>query len=458
MIRKVLIADDEAMDRQLMEEVLLSLDGELELASACDGAEACRMLRSDAFDLVFTDLRMPRRDGLAVVEAARSCEPPSEVVVVSGQGDVPTAVQAMKKGSFDYLLKPISIDQVEVLVEKIREHRRLIQENYYLHAELAGGSAGREIIGRSPAFREVCARARHVAATDATVLLQGESGTGKELISRLIHRSSPRGKGAFIRVNCAALSESILESELFGHEKGAFTGAHAAKPGRFELADGGTLLLDEISETSEKLQAELLRVIEEKEFERVGGTRTIRVDVRIVATTNREIAREVAEGRFREDLYYRLNVVPIVLPPLRERDGDVEGLTAHFTRRFARRLGKPEPRLSEGAAEALRRYAWPGNVRELENLIQRLVILDTDGEIGADDLPDYLGAGRTPFRSEEVLGPTLQDVERQVILRTLRQVGGNRTQAAERLDISTRTIRNKLKKYAQEGSLPEDLS
>ncbi|KPK66166.1 MAG: hypothetical protein AMK73_00740 [Planctomycetes bacterium SM23_32] len=457
MIRKVLVADDEPMDRELMQEVLLSLDEGLEVATARDGAEACRLVEQGCFDVVFTDLKMPQRGGLEVLETARAGEPPSEVVIVSGYDDVPTAVEAMKKGSFDYLLKPISADQVELLIGKIKERRRLIEQNRYLQAELAGGAG--DIVGQSSAMADVCAKARHVAGTDATILLQGESGTGKELVSRLIHRCSPRRKGAFIRVNCAALSESILESELFGHERGAFTGAHSAKPGRFELADGGTLLLDEVTETSEKLQAELLRVIEEKEFERVGGTRTIRVDVRIVATTNRDLAREVAEQRFREDLYYRLNVVPLVLPPLRERDGDVELLSRHFAQKFARRLGKPCPRLEESALEKLRQYAWPGNVRELENLMQRLVIMDTDGALKVGDLPPYVTGSAGPFaRGDRVLGPTLADVERQVILKTLRESGGNRTRAAERLDISTRTIRNKLKKYQDEGHLAESPS
>jgi transcriptional regulator with PAS, ATPase and Fis domain len=297
-----------------------------------------------------------------------------------------------------------------------------------------------------------------VAATNATVLLQGESGTGKELISRLIHESSPRRDGPFIRVNCAALTESILESELFGHEKGAFTGAQSSKPGRFELAHGGTLLLDEITETSEKLQAELLRVLEEKEFERVGGTRTIKVDIRIIATTNRDLGREVSQGRFREDLFYRLNVVPLMLPPLRVRDGDVELLCGHFTRRFARLMGRDCPRMSEEAMEAFERYSWPGNVRELENLIQRLVIMDTDGIVGLDDLPDYVTGTGHYLGDELTPGPTLDDVERQVILRTLRETRGNRTRAAEKLDISTRTIRNKLKKYLEEGFLVESFS
>jgi DNA-binding NtrC family response regulator len=458
MIQKILVADDEDLAREFMCEALESLDHNLDISTARDGEEACDLLDGHTYDVVFTDLKMPRKDGLQVLQKMRTTPEPGEVVIVTGFGDVNTAVEAMKQGSFDYLLKPICVEQVEVLMQKIREHRRLVEQNRYLQAELNEVSGPSRIIGESAAMKDVCANAVYVAATNATVLLQGESGTGKEMISRLIHESSPRRDGPFVRVNCAALSESILESELFGHEKGAFTGAHSSKPGRFELADGGTLMLDEITETSEKLQAELLRVIEEKEFERVGGTRTIQVDIRIIATTNRDIKREVAEGSFREDLFYRLNVVPIMLPPLRVREGDVELLQRHFSRKFARHLGKPVPEMSEEAMQAFRRYGWPGNVRELENLVQRLVIMDQKGAVELDDLPDYVtGRGRY-FTEELALGPTLEDVERQVILKTLRETNGNRTRAAEKLDVSTRTIRNKLKKYTEEGVLPEELS
>jgi len=456
MIRRALVADDEAMDRELMAEALLAVDADIEVVAARDGGEACELIERGSFDFVFTDLKMPGKSGLDVLRAARAAEPASDVVIISGHGDVPTAVDAIRNGGFDYVLKPICVDQVEVLVRKLKEHRRLVEQNRYLRAELSGPSGSVPIIGQSPAIRDLCARAVHVAATDATVLLQGESGTGKELVSLLIHKSSTRRDGPLIRLNCAALSDSILESELFGHEKGAFTGAHAAKPGRFELADGGTLLLDEITETSPKLQAKLLRVIEQKEFERVGGTRTLRADIRIVATTNRDLAREVAEHRFREDLFYRLNVVPLVLPPLRDRPGDVKLLTHHFARHFAARLGKPCPRIEPAAAARLDRYPWPGNVRELENLVQRLVIMGSDGAIGLDDLPDYVRGTAALPGGRSVWGPTLADAERQLILEALRQAGGNRTRAAEKLDISTRTIRNKLKKYVAEGHVTED--
>ncbi len=458
MISRALVADDAASDREVMQEILHTVDGEIEVLTAEDGKQACRMLEETGFDVVFTDLRMPGKGGLEVLRKAREGRPPSDVVVVTGHGDVRSAVEAIKSGGFDYLLKPISADEVELLLQKLREHRRLVQENRYLHAELAGGNGDRDIIGESEVMQEACAQARQVARTDATILLQGESGTGKELVSRLIHAVSPRSDGPFIRVNCAALSEALLESELFGHEKGAFTGAHSSKPGRFELADGGTLLLDEISETSDKLQAELLRVIEQKEFERVGGTKTLKVDIRFIATTNRDLAEEVEEGRFRQDLYYRLNVVPLLLPPLREREGDIKVLATYFARKFARRLGRDCPRVEQEVFQIFRRYPWPGNVRELENLLQRLIIMDGDGHIGPEDLPEYVRTPRGRQLTDAPWGPTLEDVERQVILATLRETDGNRTRAAERLDISTRTIRNKLKKYRDEGYIDENFS
>ncbi len=445
---KVLVADDEVMDRQLMEETLLTIDNTLKITTARDGEEACRLLDEDQFDLVFTDMKMPEKNGLAVLEKAKCCPGVRDVVIVTGFGDVRTAVEAMKQGCFDYLMKPICVEQVEEVFARIRGMKRKSSDTPGL-SDLSGS-----IIGESPALKEVCLRAMHVGGTDATVLLQGESGTGKELVSRLVHESSPRKDKPFIRVNCAALSETLLESELFGHEKGSFTGAHIAKPGRFELAAGGTLLLDEISETSEKLQAELLRVIEQKEFERVGGTRTIRVDVRIVATTNRDLAKEVAEGNFREDLYYRLNVVPLVLPPLRERQGDVEILTQHFAVRFARKLSKACPKITREAINRLSMYSWPGNVRELENLVHRLVIMDAGGIIDAANLPDYLdkpSALTKDAAAAPSTGTTLDAIEKDVILKTLQQVNGNRTLAAERLNISTRTIRNKLHRYTTEA-------
>jgi DNA-binding NtrC family response regulator len=365
----------------------------------------------------------------------------------------------MKKGCFDYLEKPITVDEVEAVMSRVSTHRRLVEENNYYRSEFDAGEEGPELIGQSPDFQNVCDQAMQVAPADATVLLKGESGTGKELIARLIHQQSPRDDGPFIRVNCAALSESLLESELFGHTRGAFTGAEQAKPGRFELADGGTLLLDEITETSDKLQAELLRVIEEKEFERVGGTTTLEVDVRVIATTNRQIEQEVSEGRFRQDLYYRLNVVPLKLPPLRERSGDIQLLARYFARRFSKRLGRRCPDFTEDALETLMQHPWPGNVRELENVIQRVLIMNPQNSIGVDDLPARLRNGNgCPDTGNGETPRTLEEIERQAILDSIKEADGNKTKAAEKLDISARTIWNKLNKYESEGLLPENLS
>ncbi len=453
MLERILIADDNAMDRQLLAELLGSADDNIEVLTASDGVGACTLLEKEGFDVVMTDLKMPGCDGLEVLKKVKSFDPAIEVVLISGYEDVSSAVEAMKSGAFDYLVKPLELDHVLVLLEKLRERLRLLNENKYLHAELGAYSGNGNIVGQSRVMEELCRQVRHVAGSDATVLLQGESGTGKELISHLLHRCSRRRDKAFIRVNCAALSESILESELFGHEKGAFTGAVSSRHGRFELADGGTLLLDEISETSEKLQAELLRVIEEKEFERVGGSKTISVDVRIIATTNKDLAVEVSEKKFREDLFYRLNVVPLYLPPLRDRQGDIELLSKFFVEKFSERLGKPAPEIDERVYSKFRSYPWPGNVRELENLMQRLVIMDVDGVLDPADLPPHLLEGSALTRKDEGMlwGGTLEDMERRLILQTLKRTGGNRRETARRLGISTRTIRNKLKAYEEAG-------
>ena len=458
MIENVLVADDELSDRELMREVLLTVDEGLSIRTATNGKEACHLLKSQDFDAVFTDLRMPARDGLEVLECARGSSPPVEVVMATGYGEVTVAVDAMRRGCFDFLLKPITVDKVEVVLDRLGRSQRLTRDSDYLRAQFDSAVCTRGIVGSSEPFRRACAQALQVSKTDATVLLQGESGTGKELIARLIHESSPRKEKPFIRVNCAALSESLLESELFGHKKGAFTGADSDRVGRFEMADKGTLLLDEITETSSKLQAELLRVIEAREFQRVGSSKTIKVDTRIIATTNRDLASEVASGNFREDLYYRLNVVPVKLPPLRQRSGDVEILSRHFAEQVAEELSVTPPEISEEVLDEFRQYPWPGNVRELQNLMKRLLILDQDGVITRDDLPAHLdGTGVRPD-DERDWGPKLEDIERQAILDALRNAGGNRTRAAEKLGISARTIRNKLNKYAEAGCLPEDFS
>lgn len=458
MIDRVMVVDDEPADRELMSEVLLTVNERMTVKKAPDGQQACRLLQDADFDAVFTDLRMPARDGLDVLECAQSSSQPTEVIIVTGFGRVPTAVEAMKKGCFDFLLKPITVEKVEVVLDRLDRNQKLVEDSAYLRSRFDSANCTKGIVGKSEPFRQACAQAIQVSATDATVLLQGESGTGKELIARLIHESSGRSEKPFVRVNCAALSQSLLESELFGHTKGAFTGADSPRVGRFEMADEGTLLLDEITETSPKLQAELLRVIEAREFQRVGSSKTIKVDTRIVATTNRDLAAEVASGEFREDLYYRLNVVPVKLPPLRKRQGDIELLSRYFAEKLAEKVGKEPPELTERALEKFRRYPWPGNVRELQNLMERLLILDDDGNITVEDLPAYLDGQGVCKKEERPRGYTLEEMERRAILEALCETGGNRTRAAERLGISARTIRNKLNKYRQDGCLPEEFS
>ncbi len=457
MIERVLVVDDDALDGELMVEMLSSVDDSLEVVSAGSGTEALELMEKVSFDVVFTDLAMPGMNGIELLEHLKAGWSSVDVVMVTGNSDIPVVVEAVRKGCFDYLVKPVRVEQVEILLHRLEEHRRLVEENAYLRRETAACGDDDGIIGASGTLQAVYAQACLVAPTDATVLIEGESGTGKELFAALIHRRSCRKDGPFIRVNCAALSESLLESELFGHEKGAFTGAHATRRGRFELADGGTIMLDEITETSPKLQAELLRVVETREFERVGGSRTIRVDVRIVATTNRNMEEEVEKGNFRADLFYRLNVVPLKLPPLRERKEDIALLCNHFLERFAGRLGRPVPVISPEALRMLEEYTWPGNVRELENMMQRLVILCGNGRIDVDDLPPYLR--REVVRCVERKQPvTLEEIEREAILTALKEEGWNRTRAARRLNISTRTILNKLKKYMEEGYVHEKVS
>ena len=459
MLKKALVVDDDTMDRELIQAGLDCLDADIEVQTASDGAEATKLATSEDFDVVFADLCMPRKNGIDLLDSvSREC-PQTEVVIVTGHAQVPTAVKAMKKGCFDYLQKPITVDEVEAVVTRVSRHRQLVEENNLYRSELSNAQGDVKLIGQSDAFRNVCSRALQVAPTDATVLLQGESGTGKELVARLVHRNSNRDDGPFVRVNCAALSESLLESELFGHTKGAFTGANRGRPGRFELADEGTILLDEVTETSEKLQAELLRVIEEKEFERVGGNTTIRVDARIIATTNRDIEEEVEEGRFRQDLFFRLNVVPLELPPLRRRHGDVPLLAEYFARRFAKKLGRRCPTFTDAALEKLEAYRWPGNVRELENLLQRVLIMNEGQSVGVDDLPTRLRRVENPMMEATAGEPqTLEEIERRAILSSIREAEGNKTRAAEKLGISARTVWNKLKKYKAEGVLPEQFA
>ena len=453
-VERVLVADDDALTRELLAETLGRCGCEVVLAT--DGASAVRALEREDFDLILTDVKMPEKSGMDVLVRAREVNRDAPVVLMTAYGTIESAVEAMKNGAFDYIVKPFSPDRVEVLLQRVGEWRALLRENRYLRSEVSGRTSGDELVGEHPKLLEAVETVRRVAPTKATLLVQGESGTGKELVARLAHFSSDRADGPFIKVNCAALSETLLESELFGHEKGAFTGAIARREGRFELAHGGTLLLDEISEIPVALQAKLLRAIEEEEFERVGGTRTIKVDVRLVCTTNRDLAREVEEGRFRQDLFFRLNVVPVVLPPLRERREDIPMLVNYFLKRFSRESASPVRKVTRRALEVLTNYNWPGNVRELRNIIHRAVVLGNKPVLDAEDLPADLDNARPLARPAGVeVGRSIDEVERELILKTLESTGWNKTQAARILQVTPRTLRNKLGRYRQEGLLDE---
>jgi DNA-binding NtrC family response regulator len=453
-IQHVLVVDDDPLSREYLVEAAKSLG--YRVAQASDGVEALHRVAQQPPDLVLTDLRMPGTDGLALVEKLAHTQPGLPVVMITAHGSVETAVRAMRLGAADFLLKPCTPEALQVVIQRVARTQHLELENRYLRQEVAGAC---EIVAESAAMQETLRAARRVARSKGTVLITGESGTGKERVAQLIHRESARADGPFVRVNCAALSESLLESELFGHERGAFTGAHRTRQGRFELADKGTLLLDEIGEISPALQSKLLRVLEEEEFERVGGTATLKVDVRVVATTNRDLQREVAAGRFREDLYYRLHVLPIHVQPLRARPKDVLPLARHFLARFGAQTGRPAPALTPAAEHKLEQWNWPGNVRELENAIQRAVVLAQGATIDAHELT--FGAAQAKVAGDATPAPLparpalanrpLADIEREAILETLDSTGGNKTEAARRLGVSARTLSNKMKIWRASG-------
>jgi DNA-binding NtrC family response regulator len=375
-------------------------------------------------------------------------EPKPIVIMLTAYGNVETAVEAMKRGAYDFLAKPVNLDRLELLLTRALAERQLGVENQRLRAQLDSKYGFANIIGTSPAMQAVFDTIRHVAPTKATVLIQGESGTGKELVARALHQASPRREGPFVPVHCAALAPTLLESELFGHEKGAFTGAVERRRGRFEMADGGTLFLDEIGEIEPSLQVKILRVLEERAFERVGGSETVTVNVRLVAATNKDLRQLVADGKFREDLFYRLFVVNLTLPPLRERDGDIVLLTQHYLKTLAAENGKSVPTLTAEAMDALTAYSWPGNVRELRNVIERMVVLNSTGKLNLDDVPATVRQGaHDSGRDATRAGRVLRDAERQLIEDALRQHRGNRTKAAQHLGISRRTLHRKLNEF-----------
>jgi DNA-binding NtrC family response regulator len=468
---RVLIIDDEPLMRLSMEDALRAVG--CEVHAAATGADGLTMLEKGEYDIIITDLRLPGLDGLTILKAAKQRSSRTEVVVITAYGSVETAVGAMKAGAYDYITKPFSMDELLLIIERIRAMLALRDENLRLREELEGQFAFEGILSRNERMREVLEKVKLVAATDSTVLILGESGTGKELIANAIHRNSPRRDQALIKVSCAALPETLLEAELFGHEKGAFTGALRQRRGRFELAHKGTLFLDEIGEISPVVQVKLLRVLQERQFERVGGNETIETDVRLVCATQKDLKKEVQQGRFREDLYYRLNVVPIQLPPLRERREDVMLIAEHVLRTRAARLNKVVKGFSQSSREVLLRYSFPGNVRELENMVERAVALCRPGdEVQVWDLCGfphcpYLGGQPQEgcgFCSEGLAGKrgtavgesleTMQSLavareqfEKQYILSVLERTEGNRTMAAKILDLSRKALWEKCKRY-----------
>jgi len=386
-IRTAVVADDEILNRELLAEILPRLG--VSVRTAKDGVQALKAMESEPCDLLITDIRMPGMGGLRLLHKAREKWPAMPVVMMTAFASVESAVESMRQGAYDYLMKPFGVEQVEALLLRLNERADLVREVKQLRAEVRDRHRARILLGDSPAMREAMTLVGRAAAATTTVLVHGESGTGKELVARALHEQSPRAAGPFVKVNCAALTETLLTSELFGHEKGSFTGAVEQHSGRFESADGGTILLDEISEISAELQAKLLRVLEEREFERVGGSKPIQINVRVVATTNRDLKAEVAAGRFREDLYYRLNVIPIRLPALRERVADILPIAGHYLAHFAGEMGR-ELRFAPDAEAVLRAYPWPGNVRELVNVVERLVVLAGEGPIDAATIARFL--------------------------------------------------------------------
>ena len=440
----ILIVEDEPKMQRLLE---LALAEEGHTTRAADDAETgLKLLRQEKFDLILTDLRLPGMDGLEFLQAVRRSEAQSPVILMTAFGTVQTAVEAMKAGASDYVLKPFSLEEIKLIVKKELDVRRLREENRNLREALGQRYAFKNIVARSAKMQEVLAMVERVAPGNSTVLLGGESGAGKDLIARAIHQHSRRASGPFVKINCAAIPENLLESELFGYEKGAFTGAVTAKPGKFELADKGTIFLDEIGDVPPAIQVKLLRVLQEREFEHLGGTKTLKVDVRLVAATNRDLRAALEEGTFREDLYYRLNVVPIDIPPLREHKEDIPDLARLFIERFAREAGRPIKGISAPALRRLMDFHWPGNVRELENIIERAVALAAGDEIGEADIRLDLSPVRSTSAEAPFLPPatTLDQFEQEIIREALRRAAGNKSQAARLLGISRNALRYRL--------------
>jgi len=470
--KTVLVVDDEVSLRKVLS-ATLKREG-FEVVTASDGLEAIEILSKHAIDLVLTDLRMPRLDGMGLLRVMLDKHSGIPVVVLTAHGTVDIAVEAMKLGAFDFLSKPFDQDELKLILHKAAATAQLST------AEIEPGGLGRYgLIGQSAKLASVFKMIEKVAAAPSTVLITGESGTGKELVASAIHQQSPRKDKPFIRINCAAIPRDLIESELFGYERGAFTGAVSAKPGRFELADQGSLFLDEIGEIPLEMQVKLLRALQESEFERVGGVTTTRVDVRLIAATNRDLRNEITQGKFREDLFHRLNVVPIELPPLRARIEDIPALVEHFRHKYNKRLSKVPPveRVSEATMSCLGLYSWPGNIRELENVMERAVLFADNGEVTPEELPDQVrkvlggeasdAAGGTKSDTprggfapigplKEIVRQHTETLEKDLITRALEETGGNVTQAARRLSISRKSLQNKMKELKLREGMSDD--
>lgn len=448
----ILIVDDDTAHRTMLS--TLTEGWGYAAVEASDGDEAIAKARKQAFDLILMDIRMLKVSGLDALSAIKAFNPAIPIIVMTAYASVETAVHALKQGAYDYLTKPLDFDELQLTMGRAMEHLRLKEENRRLKETLGETFDARRMIGSSPAMLKLLQTVARVAPSEATVLISGESGTGKELIAAAIHFNSPRKDGPFVKMNCAALTETLLESELFGHEKGAFTGAHRLKEGKFRQAHAGSLFLDEVGEMPLSMQAKLLRVLQERELVRVGGEQVLKVDVRVIAATNRDMSEAVRNGRFREDLYYRLNVVGLEVPPLRERSEDIPLLAQHFLKHFSEKNRKMLKGLTPQAMDRLLRHPWPGNVRELMNVIERAVVLARSEYLDAEDLL----LENAPAGTEESAGAVdpiergpadipLEEVERMTILKTLESAGGNKSEAARRLGITRRTLHQKLKKY-----------
>jgi len=447
----ILIVDDEK-NYLVVLEALLGPEG-YETRTADNARDALRLVQEVDLDLVITDMKMPGMSGMELLEETKKVKPGVPVIMMTAYGTIEMAVEAMRKQAYDYITKPFQNEELKLTVKKALENRRLIKENRRLSQALLERYSYGNIIGKSKPMLEIYDLIDKVAQAKASVLITGPSGTGKELIAKAIHYESPRKAKPFISVNCGALTETLLESELFGHEKGAFTGAAAMKKGRFELADSGTLFLDEVGDMPQSLQVKLLRVLQEMEFERVGGTKTIKVDVRVISASNRNIKEDIAEGLFREDLYFRLNVIQISVPSLIERMEDIRLLANHFIEKYRKDQGKEKIELSPEAWKALYNYIWPGNIRELENVIERAVVLNSEGIIAVEDLPPELSERETELNVEKFiplhspLQKTLEEIEEKMVRRALAQCGNVQAHAADQLGITKSLMQHKIKKY-----------